>query len=380
MTQGGDKAVFLAVVWEKARMFEKDIRADIAARFNLLAETECFWPACDFTKKLADFYGWQDRFCWWNKARKCGRGAFKVFVFEVENPHYERCRNPFGREVLVETRVNDAKRVWRHMTGHHNRVHASLNADETELESKALWGKTVREWLAGRAGMRVPFADELESLDTGGTLLRLGIGSRRACYALPGTELCLKGYRSEEEIALGKHVEGRPFKPLAPAVIREIRRNRFSDEGNTSCQEWCYYNALHDSLPAELMAIFPEFLERVLLPSRGWCLVENMIRNADGSPVKKFHVAYRAIADGSVRAEMLSRLRGLEDELVRYGVRFYDPQNVMVQWLANGAFRLRIIDFEPASRTMVSPDNWCTALVRLKVRRRFARYRRLVKC
>ena len=206
---------------------------------------------------------------------------------------------------------------------------------------------------------------------------RLGIGSRRACYAIPGTGLCVKCYRSEEEIALGKHVGYEPFKPLAAAVVREIRRHRAS-ERNTSCQEWRYYNELKGRLPAELAAAFPDVLERVFVPARGWCVVENVICNHDGSPVRKFHEVLQDAAfkgDARKRDSLTAALDGLEDGLVRYAVRFYDPQNVMVQWTAEDAFRLRIVDFEPATRSFIPLDSVLSALVRRKVRRRFARYR-----
>ena len=204
---------------------------------------------------------------------------------------------------------------------------------------------------------------------------RLGIGSRRACYAIPGTGLCVKCYRSEEEIALGKHVGYEPFKPLAKSVVAEIRRHRLT-EGNTSCEEWRYHNELKGRLPAELLAAFPDVLERVFVPVRGWCLVENVIRNFDGSPVRKFHEAFPATSDKGLRTELLAALESLCEMLVRHSVRFYDPQNVLVQWTSEKTFRLRIVDFEPTSRELVPLSRFLPALVRLKVRRRFARYKK----
>ena len=222
----------------------------------------------------------------------------------------------------------------------------------------------------------IPTAEQLEALFQAGTMKRLGIGSRRVCHAIPDTGLCVKCYRSEEEIALGKHVGYEPFKPLKNAVIREIRQHRFSDSGNTSCQEWRYYQALRRRLPAALLEVFPGRIERLLVPSRGWCIVEEMIVNADGSPVRKFHEAFVRVDDSRLRRDLLEAMNALADSLARHAVRFYDPQNVLVQWTAPGAFRLRIVDFEPVSRTFISPDAFLPALVRLKVRRRFARYRK----
>ena len=222
----------------------------------------------------------------------------------------------------------------------------------------------------------IPTAERLDELFRTGTLKRLGIGVRRACYELPGTGLCVKCYRSEDEIALGKHVGYEPFKPLKGAVVREIRRNRFSDVGNTSCQEWRYYQSLKRRLPPELMAVFPRTLERVLVPSRGWCLVEERVTNADGTSVRALHQAWLA-APKEMRSQLLSRLEMLTAGLIRHAVRFYDPHNILVQTGEDGDVRLRITDFEPASRTFVSLDRLAPALVRLKLRRRFSRYRNL---
>jgi len=225
----------------------------------------------------------------------------------------------------------------------------------------------------------IPSGEELADLFASGRLERIGIGSRRACFRVPGGAYCVKGYRSEEEIALGRHVGLVPgkSKPLGAAVVREIRRCRFSDRGNTSCQEWRYYEALRRRLPAELMAVFPGTLERVLVPGRGWCLVEEMVLNADGTPVQNLFKVFRGTADPARRAALLRALDDLQAQLERHAVRFYDPQNVMVQELADGGFRLRVVDFEPASRTLLAVDRLGAWVVRLKVRRRFRRFRRI---
>ncbi len=217
-------------------------------------------------------------------------------------------------------------------------------------------------------------AEEIDALLNSGALMRIGMGVRRSCYALPGGRLCVKCYRSDDEIAEGKHPGREPFKPLAQSAVEEIRRCRFSDKGNTSCQEWRYYMSLRKRLPPELLAVFPETLERILVSGRGWCLVEDVVTNADGSSPLKFQAASAAVGDLGLRDRMLSAMKGLCESLAQHGVCFYDPQNVLVQWMADGTFRLRIVDFEPATRALIPLDKLCPALVRLKVRRRFKRY------
>jgi len=203
------------------------------------------------------------------------------------------------------------------------------------------------------------------------------MGSRRACYALPGGRLCLKCYRSDDEIAEGRNSQRRRFKPVAESVAQEIRQSRFDEKRNTCCQEYRYWMELKNRLPESLMSVFPSEMELVSLPSRGWAVVEELVANADGSPVVKFHEAWNAaIFDEARRSLLLDAFDSLVAELVRHAVRVYDPQNILVQKCADGSIRLRITDFEPASRAFIALDHLSPAIVRMKVRRRIARYRR----
>ena len=224
------------------------------------------------------------------------------------------------------------------------------------------------------AEMKIPTPEELEAMLARGELKRIGDGSRRICYAIGDSGLCLKGYRREQDLDSRMRPDGSlETHPLKSSTVREIRAARFDERKNTSCQEWRSYQELKAKLPQELFASFPETLERVLVPSFGWCLVENLIVNADGSPVQKFAPVYRN-ADESLKKRLLAVLLALRDGLMRHAVRFYDPQNVMVQFAADGSFRLRIIDFEPATRTWIPIDTLLPAITRRKCARRFRRF------
>ena len=61
-----------------------------------------------------------------------------------------------------------------------------------------------------------PTAEELEALFREGKMERIGMGSRRACYALPGGKLCVKCYRSEAEIEEGLY---KGSKRLSSSVV-----------------------------------------------------------------------------------------------------------------------------------------------------------------
>ena len=79
----------------------------------------------------------------------------------------------------------------------------------------------------------MPTAEQLDALFRAGTMKRLGMGSRRACYAVPGADFCVKCYRSDDEISEGKYPGCADFAPLAPAVINEIKKFRFDERHNT---------------------------------------------------------------------------------------------------------------------------------------------------
>ena len=219
-------------------------------------------------------------------------------------------------------------------------------------------------------------AERIDALLGSGRLERLGMGSRRACYSLPGGRLCVKCYRSDAEIAEGKHPGILPFKPLPASVVREIHRFRFDRKRNTCCQEYEYWKKLRRRLPHELADVFPATMETLLLPSRGWCVVEEIFSNADGTPANLFFREFRQ-ASSSLRAALSAALDDLVNDLVRFAVKVYDPQNLLAQKRADGSFSIRIADFEPTSRTFIDIDGLLPAIVRMKLRRRFTRYRRM---
>ena len=215
----------------------------------------------------------------------------------------------------------------------------------------------------------LPTASQIADAFEKGNVTRLGMGTHRACYRIDGTPFCVKGYRTDEEIALGRS-SAKEFEPLSPGVIRAIRRSRFNPRRNTCRLEASFHARMKKFLPSELFAVFPEVAESVFLPSRGWCLLESFL--ADVVP---FRSEYKA-GDDARRDVLLSAFGRLISGLARNRVRFYDPQNILVQRnvAAPDGFRLRIADFEPVSRNLIPLDVFFPALVPMKVRRRARRY------
>jgi len=193
-------------------------------------------------------------------------------------------------------------------------------------------------------------------------MTEIGRGSRRVCLRLPGAPLCVKRYRDDEGVG--------------ETVRREIARCRFDRRRSTCAQEYDYVRSLAAKLPPKVFAVFPETMELREDPVHGWVLVESLVLNGDGSVPERFSRTCRA-ADASTRRRLLCAFRDLAHAFEAAAVRFYDPQNVLVQWEGRpfeGDFRLRIVDFEPASRALVPVDLLCPALRRMKLRRRVRRY------
>ena len=91
--------------------------------------------------------------------------------------------------------------------------------------------------------------------------------------------------------------------------------------------------------------------------------------------INRLSIGMQSIHENELK--ILGRNQTFEDFLVRHSIRFFDPQTVMVQRTSCG-FRLRVPDFEPATRTLIPFEAIFPALVRKKIRRRFARFRRAV--
>ena len=217
-----------------------------------------------------------------------------------------------------------------------------------------------------------PTAEELEALFREGKMERLGMGSRRACYALPGGRLCVKCYRSDAEIEEGLY---NGSKELSASVVREIKRARFDEKRNTCCQEFRYWQKLCKSLPGELLAIFPQTMELMHSPSRGWCIIEETVNNFDGTTSRNFAQEYHAAGESQKQA-LLAALNVFLTGFLKFAVRLYDPQNIAVQWKSPEEFCLRLVDFEPATRCFIPIDSIIPALVRKKTARRVYRWLR----
>ena len=367
--------MFIFLLWERARKYKAEFRGRIGHEFKILCEVEMFWPRRILLRQMRAFYVFGSWFTWWNKSRKCGRGPFLVFLVEDADPVWCKRHDTRGRELLVDDRIYQMKQELRRMTGHSNIVHSSVTLEETADEVRTLFGCTPEELAAEK---RLPPADELERMLAEGIMKPIGEGMRRVCWRIPGYGMCLKAYRKDDEILAAGKLDG-----VRRSVAREVRRYRHDEVHNTSCREWYYHQELRATLPKELLAIFPERVERIYLPAYGWCLAETELVNFDGSPVRQVTEEIIRVGTAGTPYADIGRFRALRKALPPFfaalasaAVRFYDPPNVLVQWTGPDTFRLRIADFEPEARTLIALDRWFDVFARLKCRRRYGRFLR----
>ncbi len=181
---------------------------------------------------------------------------------------------------------------------------------------------------------------------------------------MTGKELCAKFYLAPAEY---NH-------KTKPSIRLNIWLGRFIPWLNTNCHEAGYHKRLIESLPPDLFAVFPERVEKIYSPERGWGIVESVVMNADGSPARRVIREMEAASDNELRQRLFDETSLLFRRLVKYLVCFYDPPNVLVQWIGPDTFRLRIVDFEPRGREFVPCLSHIKPYVRLKLRRRYGRY------
>ena len=254
--------------------------------------------------------------------------------------------------------------------GHH-RVSACLACGVQKMSVIFSAAGALPAWFGRNAVACDGHRISMTSVQTGE---QLGGGLRRVCLALPGGKLCLKSYRTDDELdALSREREANGRKPIKQSVVREIHTCRFLRGKNTNVQEFESWKEMKERLPADIMAVFPKTMELVCDSMRGWSLVEERIDNFDGRPLRGIMHETR-VAPPEVKSRLLASFRSLRDNLARHRVPFFDPPNVMVQWLDESEFRLRIVDFEPAVRTFLSIERLVPFMLSLKVRRRFNRW------
>ena len=230
----------------------------------------------------------------------------------------------------------------------------------------AVLGVSLLAFRRGRPGTRssasgrLVFENRLERVGWGGT--------RRNCYKVGDTGLCVKFYKPPEECV------GR----MKPSIRREIARRRFDKYRNSSSREVYLCHLMRRTMPKEVSGRLPEVCRRVFHPEWGWGILETYYTNPDGTAIipYEFEIARRA---PKVREEIYAQAEALLGALVESSARFYEPGNFHTQIGADGSVATKIVDFEPDSKSAVPLEAFWPWYRRRKLARKARRYLRHIR-
>ena len=138
--------IHLIVLWEKARVQEARILADVVRHVDIVAQVELAWPGAPvdcygrfYGAKLQEAEG---------KVAICGGGPFLLLVVRDRRPRYGWRETSRGGE-RVNLRLFAMKARYRAWTGGGHRVHTTNSPAETRRDIFLLTGRTLEEWREG---------------------------------------------------------------------------------------------------------------------------------------------------------------------------------------------------------------------------------------
>lgn len=135
----------LMVLWEKARVREKEILNDLKKQMAILQVYEVKWQPGKAAENFSRFYGVKlDNIS--AKVRECGGGSFLLITLWDPSPIYDYTETSRGHET-VNMRMFDLKSKYRGWTGGGSKIHATNSPEETNHDITLLLGKNYRDYL-----------------------------------------------------------------------------------------------------------------------------------------------------------------------------------------------------------------------------------------
>lgn len=192
-------------------------------------------------------------------------------------------------------------------------------------------------------------------------LEEVGRGTRRVAYKLGDTGFCVKFYRPPQE-------------KMKKAVRRDVGWRRFNKYRNSCSEEVHVYNVFRHDMPPEIRDRMPEVCERVFHPEWGWGILETYYTNPDGSAIIPYDKELRRQSDPAIKREIYRQARDMLLALIREAALFHEPGNLHVLFDKNGSLQLRLIDFEPESKTAIPLELFWPWYRRCKLRRKATRF------
>lgn len=265
-----------------------------------------------------------------------------------------------------------AKFLWAAFASPEEGTHAVREAAEATVETMGC--VLLLNWavlfLKDKWRLFARRVSSLNALLAENELVEIGRGTRRVCYRVGDTGYCAKFYYPQEECTEAMKMQ--------KSIQRDIRWRRFNKRRNVSCEEVYVYNAFRHKMPERIRSRLPETCERVYHPKWGWGVIETYCTNPDGSAIIPYEDEIKR-QPPEVREVIYAKARELLDELIAAGALFYEPGNLHVQFGSDGSVGLRIVDFEPSSKTSIPLERIWPWFRRRKLARKAERYLRHIR-
>ncbi len=196
-------------------------------------------------------------------------------------------------------------------------------------------------------------------------LVEIGRGTRRIAYRVGDTGYCAKFYYPKEQCIEALKMQ--------KSIQRDVKWRRFNKARNTSSREVYVYNLFRHSMPPDIRARMPEVCERVYHETWGWGVIETYYTNPDGTAILPYEneMARQTPANRElIYDQAVEFLRAI----IKAGALFYEPGNFHVLIKPDGSIELKLVDFEPESKTLIPLEMYSKWFRRRKLIRKSRRY------
>ena len=196
-------------------------------------------------------------------------------------------------------------------------------------------------------------------------LVEVGRGTRRVAYRVGDTGYCVKFYYPQEQCIEALKMQ--------KSIQRDVRWRRFNKARNSSSREVYVYDLFRHSMPPDIRARMPEVCERVYHEVWGWGVIETYYTNPDGTAILPYEDEIaRQTPDN--RERIYAQAVDFLEKVSAAGVLFYEPGNFHVLLQPDGGLELKLIDFEPESKTAIPLEMYSKWFRRRKLARKANRY------
>ena len=136
----------LFILWEKARVKEKEIMFEIESNFRILKKYEIQWSREKFCNNLSSFYS-DDVYHRPDQERMRGTGSFLAILCLDETPWYEKRETNHGFCFVNIHTLNFKAHIRKDFLGGGFTFHASDNLEEARHDVVLLTGKSISDIL-----------------------------------------------------------------------------------------------------------------------------------------------------------------------------------------------------------------------------------------